>query len=141
MTTSSFKNINDNLFSELILSDLAKAFDTVSHDILLSKLDPYSIRGTAHDLLQSFLKRKQLVFVNWCKSSIENNNYSIAQGSNLSPLVFLICVNGIPSSINCIPILFTDDACLVYSDESQQRMTEIINTDLQKISEWFKANK
>ena len=28
-----------------------------------------------------------------------------------------------------------------YSEKNQQRLTEIINADLQKISEWFKANK
>ena len=78
--TSSFENIKDNLFTGLILLDLAKAFDTISHDILLSKLDHYGIRGTAKDLLQSFLKRKQFVFAKGCKSStgIENNNYGVA---------------------------------------------------------------
>ena len=91
--TSSFENIKDNLFTGLILLDPAKAFDTVSHDILLSKLDHYGIRGTAKDLLQSFLKRKQFVFANGCKSSIENNNYGVAQGSTLGLLSFLMYVN------------------------------------------------
>ena len=138
--TSSFENIKDNLFTGLILLDLAKAFDTVSHDFLLSKLDHYGIRGTAKDLLQSFLKRKQFVFANGCKSSIENN-YGVVQGSTLGPLLFLIYVNDLPPSVNCIPRLFADDTCLVYSEKNQQRLTEIINADLQKISEWFKANK
>ena len=119
---------------------MAKAFDTVSHDILLSKLDHYGIRGTAKDLLQSFLKRKQFVFANGSKSSIKNNN-CVAQGSSLGPLLFLIYINDLPSSVNCIPRLFADDTCLVYSEKNQQRLTEIINADLQKISEWFKANK
>ena len=114
----------------------------VCHNILLSKLDHYGIRGTAKDLLQSFLKRKQFIFANGCRSSIENNNYDIAQGSTLGPLLFLIYVNDLPSSVNCIPRLFADDTCLVYSEKKQQRLTEIINADLQKISEWFnKANK
>ena len=139
--TSSFENIKDNLFTGLILLDLAKAFDTVSHDILLSKLDHNGIRGTAKDFLQSFLKRKQFVFANGCKSSIENNNYGVAQGSILGPLLFLIYVNNLPSSFNCIPRLFADDACLVCNEKNQQRWTEIINADLQKNSEWFNANK
>ena len=108
---------------------------------MLSKLENYGIRGTAKDLLQSFLKRKQFVFANGCKSSIENNNYGVAQGSTLGPLLFMIYVNDLPLSVNCIPTLFADDTCLVYSEKNQQRLTEIINADLQKISECFKANK
>ena len=121
--------------------DLTKAFDTVFHDIFLSKLDYYGIQRTAKDLLQSFLKRKQFVFANGSKSSVGNNNYGVAQGSTLGPLLFLIYVNDLPSSVNCIPRLFADDASLVYSEKNLQRLTEIINADLQKISEWFKANK
>ena len=71
-----FENINVNLFAVLIL-DLAKAFDTVSHDILLFTLDHYRIFETVKDPLQSFLKRKKFVFVNGFKFSIKNNNYSI----------------------------------------------------------------
>ena len=108
---------------------------------MLSKLEHCGIRGTAKDLLQSFLKRKQFVFAHGCKSSIENNNYGAAQRSTLGPLLFLIYVNDLPSFVNCIPRLFADDTCLVYSEKNQQRLTKIINADLQKISEWFKANK
>ena len=84
--TSSFENMNDNLYTGLILLDLAKAFDTVFRYILLSKLDYYCICGTANDLLQSFFKRKQFVLVNGCNSSIEDNNNGVAQGSTLGPL-------------------------------------------------------
>ena len=50
-------------------------------------------------------------------------------------------VNYLPSSINSIPRTFLGDTCLVYNDKSQQRLTEIINAHLLKISEWLKANK
>ena len=93
---------------------LAKAFDTVSsHDILLSKLDHYGIHGTANDLLQSFLKRKQFVFVNGCKSSIEINNYGVAQGSTLGPLLFLIYVNDLPSIASLNPSIASSDFSLI----------------------------
>ena len=91
--TSSFKNINDNLFTGLILLDLSKAFDTVCRDILLFKLKHYGIRRPAKDLMHLILKRKQFVFINSRKSSIVINNYGIAQGSTLGPLLFLINVN------------------------------------------------
>ena len=125
----------------MVFLDLAKAFDTVCHDILLSKLDHYGIRGIAKDLLQSCLKRKQFVFVNGCKSTIVNTNYGVAQGSILGPLLFSIYVNDLPTSITCVPRLFADDTCLVYCDKNQRSLTEIINADLLKIPQWFKANK
>ena len=101
--TSSFENINDNLFTGLIYLDLAKAFAAVCHDILLSKLEHYGIRGPAKVLMHSFLKRKLFVFVNGSKSSIANNDYGIAQDSTLGHLLFLINVNYLSSFVGCVP--------------------------------------
>ena len=48
----------------LLLMDVRKAFDTVSHNILLQKLFHYGIRGTAYKLLESYLSfRNQFVSV------------------------------------------------------------------------------
>ena len=57
--TSTYDNINDNTITALLLFDLNKAFDTVQHDILLRKLKHYGIRGTAQNLIASFLRNRQ----------------------------------------------------------------------------------
>lgn len=139
--TNCYDNINHNLFTSLIFLDLTKAFDSVNHDILLHKLDHYGIRGQALDLIRSFLNRKQYVAINGKKSKLLSNRYGVPQGSILGPLLFLIFINDIPSSVKCIPRLFADDTCLAISSPNLTTLTLDINIDLENISKWFKVNK
>ena len=68
---------------------LAKAFDTVDHDILLYKLEQYGIRGVAHDLIKSYLdNRKQMVTFNYCELEEKVVEISVPQGSVLGPFFF-----------------------------------------------------
>ena len=54
--------MEDNKLTLAVFCDLSKAFDTLSHDILLKKLSFYGIRGNALSLLKSYLfNRKQYV--------------------------------------------------------------------------------
>lgn len=62
---------NNNL-SRIILCDLTKAFDCISHDILLEKLDRYGIHGPAKDLLRNYLiNRQQRVDINGSYSDLK----------------------------------------------------------------------
>ena len=61
--TNSYDNINSNQFTGLVFLLLTEAFNSVNYDILLLKLQHYSIRGSANQLIQSFLLRKQFVSI------------------------------------------------------------------------------
>jgi len=54
VVTHSYDNINDGLFTGIVLVDLKKAFDTVSHKTLMLKLRNYGIHGVAFGLLNSY---------------------------------------------------------------------------------------
>ena len=70
-----FDGINQKYYSTMIFLDSIKAFDSVSHQILMKNLRFYGIHGLANDLLQSYLNdRMQFVSINNTNSSLENLN-------------------------------------------------------------------
>ena len=77
-------------------NDLAKAFDSLNHDILLDKLSYYDLNDTAKTPLKSYLSdRKQYVKIDEVKSFIQSNKTGVPQGSIVVPLLFNICINDI----------------------------------------------
>ena len=94
-----------------VLLDLKKAFDCVSHEILLIGLYAYGIRGKLIQWFQSFLSAKsQYVFYNGIKSSIRNITHGVPQGSILNLLLFVLNVNDfLRSSDLLFSILFAGD--------------------------------
>ena len=70
-----------------------------------------------------------------------NNNIGVSQGSILGPLLFLLYINDLPSSVTSHPRLFADDTCLICYDQSIPVLTSKMNDDFNRISFWFEANK
>ena len=125
-----------------IFLDLSKAFDTIDHDILY-ELEYYDFRGTVLDWFTSYLEnRKQFVKYQSCESEYENIKYGVPQGSILGPLLFILYVNDITNTTSLFEIiLFADDTTLLYSHPDISSAIDIIDKELNEISNWFKANK
>src|SRR5688572_33041240 len=96
--------------------NLAKAFDTVDHEILLCKLESYGIRGMQLDWFASYFdNRLQCVCCNGALSDLKVINFGVPQGSNLGSLLFLIYINDLPNVYSILFfILFADDTNDLY---------------------------
>ena len=116
-------------------------FDTVDHNILITKLEHYGIRGIAKNLFESYLQnRQQFVALN-DESKLYTTNWGVPQGSTLGPLLFLIHINDLINCSSVTPQLFADDTYLCFSSPKPENLQEIINSALKIVSEWITANK
>lgn len=126
-----------------IFLDLSKAFDSIDHTILLNKLYHYGIRGQALELFKNYLTgRKQYVTANGQISQLANITYGVPQGSILGPLLFIIYINDITTASDYFQfIIFADDTNLFITHKDNDKLFSLANTELNKISVWFKSNK
>lgn len=125
-----------------IYLDISKAFDTVSHDILLRKLEHYGIRENALLWFQSYLKdRTQYVEVNKCKSEPYTSNIGVPQGGVLSAILFILFTNDIIQSTKILKFsIYADDTCLIVSIKENKYHDNAIK-ELEKVIDWFSSNQ
>ena len=114
-----------------IFCDLEKAFVSVNHDILLSKLPYYGINGMAKLLHESYLQsryqRVQITNSHFNANTVlewTKIKYSVPQGSILGPLLFLVYINNLPKAVEhkVLPILFADDTSTLLTSLNTTQM-------------------
>ena len=140
IVTSIQNNMANKLFTSGIILDFNKAFDTVDHSILLSKLYHYGMRGPVNDWFSSYLVgRVQTTQIDNQISSKRNMLTGVPQGSVLGPLLFLIYTNDIYNSSEKLSFyLLTDDTNLLYAYKDLKLLENLINIE---VCDWLNANK
>ena len=124
-TEQAILEITDNLNSAIDNKQIAcglflyfwKAFETVKHDILLSKLYNYGVRGTPFKCFKSYLcNRTQFVKIDEIECSMETITCGVPQGSTLGPLVVLLHIKDLTNSSEKLSFrIFADDTYIFFT--------------------------
>ena len=126
---------------DVVYTDFARAFDSVDHGILLSKLHRMGCSRNLLKLFHSYLNDRSLfVFFLGCRSALFKVESGVPQGSVLGPLLFNIFINDLDTCLGCGRLLYADDM-KIYTKVSNMSDCLLLQKDLQVVSSWCKTNK
>lgn len=137
--TPVFEGLNNNNKAVAAFIDIKKAFDTVDHRILLSKLYMAGFRGVVLDWIGSYLRdRKQQVKVNNILSSESILDAGVPQGSVLGPIFFLIYFDSFCKlDLNGKIVAFADDVAFCYVGSPYSKIKQDIEVDFLILRKWL----
>ena len=143
LTEIIYNSLNNKKHNATVLIDLKKAFDSVSHRLLLKKFEFYGVRGLPLNLFRSYLtNRRSYTELGSYRSGECIISSGVPQGSIISPICFLLFINDLPAfSSHFNTTLFADDTTLSISDSNYENMVQLANTELINLTDWIKTNE
>ena len=134
--TDILKNLEKGQQSDVLIMDFSKAFDKVSHQHLLQKLEYYGVRTKTSRWISEFLSdRKQCVVVDGETSDQVPVTSGVPQGSVLGPPLFLYYINDIAQNLSSTVRLFADDT-IAYLTINSKEDSKILQKDLNTLELW-----
>ena len=138
------KSLDNNTGTDIIYFDFAKAFDSVSHDIILHKLKTkFKIDGRLLKFLQDYLRhRKQRVVLDNIASEVLDVHSGVPQRSIIGPLLFILFINDIYSQLDPGTRInwYADDTKLWRPINTEQDCKSLQN-DVNMLQQWCTNNK
>ena len=142
LTEKLYKNLENKDASALLLLDFTKAFDTIDHNILLTKLKRLGFDGLNLQWFETYLKgRQQYVQLDDISSNTQQIKTGVPQGSILGPLLFSIYTNDLINSHNSFSVSFADDISIVINDKNPETLSKKAEASLTNIMKWVDSNK
>ena len=137
------RNVDNDQLVGAVFVDLSKAFDTISHAILLDKLTMYGIKDRELEWFNDYLfSRKAVVAFNSCLSYKQDLLTGVPQGSILGPLLFLISFNDAVEVMEYSSILkYADDTVLYVAGKETDSIEIKLSKDMDNLSEWLRCNE
>ena len=134
--------MNEGKVTGAIFLDLKKAFDTVSHKLILRKLNSYGITENSLQWFKSYLEdRSQAVNINSTLSDFRHIDIEIPHGSILGPLLFIVFVNSLPDSVKGKCVMYADDTTLLTSSSDPLALETDLKGSLDMVQNWFDTNQ
>ena len=125
-----------------VMTDLSKAFDCISHELLIAKLNAYGFDETSLKVIISYLKnRTQTTKVGSSFSELLNIIYGVPQGSILGPLLFIIYICDlfiVNKDVNFSS--YADDNTPFITGMSFEKIIPGLESILSDTSQWFLNN-
>ena len=143
-TDSVAQGLNSSIRTDIVYFDFAKAFDSVNHDIILSKLkNRFKIDGTMLKFMVNYLQnREQCVVIAGNKSGMANVRSGVPQGSILGPLLFVLFIDDMSEVVS------DDTNIALYADDTKiwRRITcwadhTALQQDIDSLHQWSICNK
>jgi hypothetical protein len=137
------RHIDEKNRALLISLDVSRAFDSIDHQILLTKLEHAGVRGQLLSFFQNYLSNRSLRTRYGGKLSVEcEATLGVIQGSPLSATLFILYMNDLLLlDLQAILSAFADDCTLVVGARNVADLISTANSDLQMVADWFCRNR
>ena len=134
---------DDKKYAAIISLDLSKAFDSISHQLLLNKLAKIGLSENAILWVKSYLsERSQVTKFKDFTSSEQKVTAGVPQGSIIGPLLFLCFTNDLYENFDetCRVVSYADDTQIIINSDSSNQLKTSIRSTILTAQEWYTKN-